>query len=460
MTYPALPLALPQAWRCVIALCIGFFMILLDQTIVTVATPAIQKDLGADYGQIVWITSVYLLCFAVPLLVTGRLGDRWGPKRLYIAGMTLFTVASLWCGLAGSIEQLIAARAVQGLGASLLSPQTMSVINRVFPRERRGSALGVWGATAGLSTLLGPILGGVITSAASWHWIFFINVPIGVVSVVMVYLWVPRFKPSDKPIDGVSIGLSILAMSALIFAIQEVQRAWWIWLLFPVAAVCAFFFIRRQARVIGRDPLVPLSLFERRSFTFGNVSIFTMGFAIAGMMIPIMLYVQQVRGLDPLYAGLLMTPMSVLSFLLSPLVGRATDRMSPRPLAMTGFGLMAVGVAMIAGMIAAGIDVWWILLANVVLGVASPLIWAPNSTSTLRDLPGSLAGAGSGVYNSTRQLGSVTGAAVIGLILQLPIGDSPGITFAVSLVPAVILLGVGMWGAPASRELPKTNPPV
>ena len=182
MTYPALPLALPQAWRCVIALCIGFFMILLDQTIVTVATPAIQKDLGADYGQIVWITSVYLLCFAVPLLVTGRLGDRWGPKRLYIAGMTLFTVASLWCGLAGSIEQLIAARAVQGLGASLLSPQTMSVINRVFPRERRGSALGVWGATAGLSTLLGPILGGVITSAASWHWIFFINVPIGVVS--------------------------------------------------------------------------------------------------------------------------------------------------------------------------------------------------------------------------------------------------------------------------------------
>ena len=440
-------LPLPQAWRCVIALCIGFFMILLDQTIVTVATPAIQDDLGADYGQVVWITSVYLLAFAVPLLVTGRLGDRWGPKRLYIAGMVLFSLASLWCGLAGSIEQLIAARAVQGLGASLLSPQTMSVINRVFPRERRGSALGVWGATAGLSTLLGPILGGVITSVASWHWIFFINVPIGVLSIVMVYLWVPRFEPSDKPIDGLSMVLSIVSMSALIFAIQEVQRAWWIWLLFAVAAVGAVLFIRRQNQVTGRDPLVPLSLFERRSFSYGNLSIFTMGFTIAGMMIPIMLYVQQVRGLDPIAAGLLMTPMSLLSFLLSPLVGRATDRMSPRPLAMTGFGLMALGLAITAGIMAAEINVWWLLLANVVLGVASPLIWAPNSTTTLRDLPYTMAGAGSGIYNTTRQLGAVIGAAVIGMILQISFGSTPGIGFAASLVPAVILLGVGMWSA-------------
>lgn len=433
-----------------IALCIGFFMILLDQTIVTVATPAIQDDLGADYGQVVWITSMYLLAFAVPLLVTGRLGDRWGPKRLYIAGMVLFSLASLWCGLAGSIEQLIAARAVQGLGASLLSPQTMSVINRVFPRERRGSALGVWGATAGLSTLLGPILGGVITSVASWHWIFFINVPIGVLSIVMVYLWVPRFEPSDKPIDGLSIVLSIVSMSALIFAIQEGERVhwtWWIWVLFAVAAVGAVLFIRRQNQVTGRDPLVPLSLFERRSFSYGNLSIFTMGFTIAGMMIPIMLYVQQVRGLDPIAAGLLMTPMSLLSFLLSPLVGRATDRMSPRPLAMTGFGLMALGLAMTAGIMAAEINVWWMLLANVVLGVASPLIWAPNSTTTLRDLPGSMAGAGSGIYNTTRQLGAVIGAAVIGMILQISFGSTPGIGFAASLVPAVILLGVGMWSA-------------
>src|SRR5699024_3020726 len=164
------------------------------------------------YNQVIWVTSVYLLLFAVPLLVTGRLGDRYGPKNVYIVGMVIFTLSSLACSYSATIEWLMLSRAVQGLGAALLTPQTMSVINRIFPREKRGAAMGIWGAVAGLSTMMGPILGGVITSTLSWHWIFLVNVPIGILSIVLVVAWVPPFEPTDKPIDGISMAQSMLAV--------------------------------------------------------------------------------------------------------------------------------------------------------------------------------------------------------------------------------------------------------
>ena len=227
-----MPLPANRAWPALFALCTGFFMILLDQTIVAVASPVFQRELDASYNEVVWVTSAYLLTFAVPLLVTGRLGDRFGPKNVYCVGMAVFTLSSLWCGLADSMPELIAARAVQGLGAAMLTPQTMAVINRIFPRAKRGSALGVWGATAGLSTLLGPILGGVITSTIGWEWVFFINIPIGVVSIALVMMWVPRFPPSARRIDTLSILLSVAAVFLLVFALQQGENAhwtWWIW---------------------------------------------------------------------------------------------------------------------------------------------------------------------------------------------------------------------------------------
>lgn len=170
--YPAMPLPEKEAWPALIALCVGFFMILLDQTIVAVATPVLQKELGASYKEVIWVTSAYLLTFAVPLLITGRLGDRFGPRNVYVVGMTVFTLSSLACGFAPNMITLIIARAVQGFGASLLTPQTMSLINRMFARERRGAALGAWGSVAGLATLTGPILGGFITASFGWQWIF------------------------------------------------------------------------------------------------------------------------------------------------------------------------------------------------------------------------------------------------------------------------------------------------
>ena len=184
------------------ALVIGFFMIFVDMTIVTVATPDIMAELDASTNDVLWVTSAYLLAYAVPVLIMGRLGDRVGPKWVYLVGLAIFTVASLWCGLSSSIEMLITARVVQGVGAAMITPQTMAVITRIFPAERRGQAMALWGATAGVATLVGPIMGGVLVDTGGWEWIFYINVPIGIVAFYLNWRLVPVLPPTSTPSTG------------------------------------------------------------------------------------------------------------------------------------------------------------------------------------------------------------------------------------------------------------------
>lgn len=447
--YPQLPLPEPAAWKALLALCTGFFMILLDQTIVAVATPDFQEHLGADYNQVIWVTSVYLLTFAVPLLVTGRLGDRFGPKNVYCVGMVVFTLSSLWCGLSENVGQLIAARAVQGLGAALLTPQTMAVINRVFARERRGAAMGAWGATASLSTLTGPVLGGVITEYVGWEWIFFVNVPIGVLSVIAVMVWVPAIRTSSRRIDPLSVLLSMVSVFLLVFALQQGEKehwTWWIWIMVAVAVLLFAAFIRQQvvAESAGRDPLMPLSLFEVRNFTLGNIGITAMGFAVASIPLPITMYYQQVHGLSPLGAGLMMIPQAATSLVLSPLVGRLSDRYSARRFGAFGFTVLAASIVGMTVVMSTGVSHYWTVVALVGLGVGNSFVWAPNSASTMRDLSPHQMGVGSGVYNQTRQLGSVLGTAGVGAVMQwrLTVTD-PGSAFgqAILLAAGVILVG-------------------
>mgnify|MGYP000927688962 CR=1 FL=1 len=196
-------------------------MILLDQTIVAVATPQFQQELSASLNEVVWVSSIYLLFFAVPLLVTGRLGDRYGQRNVYLVGMVIFTLSSLACGLAPNIEALIVARAAQGIGASILTPQTMSVINRIFARNRRGAALGLWGSVAGLASLTGPVLGGLLVDNVGWSWIFLINVPLGTICLILVWLWVPKLETTIRSMGIGSVIIWILAMGGIIFAVQE-----------------------------------------------------------------------------------------------------------------------------------------------------------------------------------------------------------------------------------------------
>src|SRR3954452_8374767 len=251
-----------EPWPALFALCIGFFMILVDTTIVSVATPAIIEDLHADVNDVVWVTSAYLLAYAVPVLITGRLGDRFGPKNLYMAGLAVFTLASLWCGLTNSIGMLILARVVQGLGASMITPQTMAIITRIFPPARRGLAMALWGATAGVASLVGPILGGVLVDSAGWEWIFFINVPVGIVGAVLAWRLVPRLETHTHQFDWLGVALSGVGMFLLVFGLQEVhQKSWapWIWLMIVGGLAVLAVFVYWQHRNTA-EPLVPLNI--------------------------------------------------------------------------------------------------------------------------------------------------------------------------------------------------------
>ena len=387
-----------DAWPALFALCIGFFMILVDTTIVSVATPAIIEDLRADVNDVVWVTSAYLLAYAVPVLITGRLGDRFGPKRLYLTGLTVFTLASLWCGMTGTIEGLIIARVVQGLGASMITPQTMAIITRIFPQARRGAAMALWGATAGVATLVGPILGGVLVDALGWEWIFFINVPVGLIGFVLAWRLVPTLPTHSHSFDWLGVALSGLGMFLLVFGIQEGHQYDWsaaIWSMIAAGLVVLAAFVYWQSRN-SREPLVPLGLFRDRNFSLANVAITVMGFSITSLSIPIMIWAQVVRGLSPTRSALLLVPMAVMTLVLARFVG----------------------LLWLSFVMTPDTSIWWTVPPMVVFGIGNAFVWAPNSATATRNLPVQQAGAGAGIYNATRQVGAVLGSAAIAVLMD------------------------------------------
>ncbi|WP_083450325.1 DHA2 family efflux MFS transporter permease subunit [Luteipulveratus mongoliensis] len=426
-------------------------MILVDSTIVSVATPAIMEGLHSDINGVVWVTSAYLLAYAVPLLITGRLGDRFGPKNLYLVGLTVFTLASVWCGLTTTVGMLVAARVLQGLGAALLAPQTMAVITRIFPAERRGQAMGFWGAVAGVATLVGPILGGFLVDHWGWEWIFFVNVPVGIIGFVLAWRLVPSLPISSHQFDLVGVGLSAVGMFLLVFGIQEGQSYDWgqirgiisvpLLIAVGVAVLGVFVWWQRRNR---REPLVPLVLFADRNFSLANVAITTVGFSITALAFPLMLYAQAVRGMSPTRSALLLVPMALISGLLAPFVGRLVDRMHPRVLAGIGLGAFAVSLVWLGAILRPGTPVWQLLLPIALLGVANGFMWAPLSVTATRTLPPQRAGAGAGVYNTTRQFGAVLGSAAIAALMES------------RLVAHLGDAGSGMTGGPeaAQQQLP------
>ncbi|WP_030902674.1 DHA2 family efflux MFS transporter permease subunit [Streptomyces sp. NRRL F-5126] len=412
-------------WPALWALVVGFFMILVDQTIVSVATPALMKGLSADVSNVVWVTSAYLLAFAVPLLLTGRLGDRFGPKNIYLAGLVLFTGASMWCGLSHTISGLIIARVVQGLGASMMTPQTMAVITRTFPAHQRGRAMSLWGAVAGIATLVGPIVGGVLVDSLGWAWIFFINVPVGVVAFVLAVRLVPKLPTHTHRFDLAGVALSGLGMFLIVFGIQEGQTYHWgtisgpitVWRLIIAGVVVMAAFVFWQSRNRG-EPLVPLGLFKDRNFSLANIAITTVGFSITAMSFPLMLWAQVVRGFSPTRAALLLVPMAVLSGVLAPWSGRLTDRVHPRLLAGIGMTAFPVSLLWLSRVMSPSVPIWQFLLPVALLGIANAFMWSPIGTTANRNLPIHQAGAGAGVYNTTRQVGAVLGSASIAALMQ------------------------------------------
>ncbi|MGQ4616343.1 DHA2 family efflux MFS transporter permease subunit [Nocardia sp. R7R-8] len=406
-------------WPALLALVVGFFMILLDMTIVAVANPAIMTNLHADISQVIWVTSAYLLTYAVPLLVTGRLGDRFGPKNIYLIGLAVFTAASLWCGLSGTIGMLIAARAAQGIGAALMTPQTMAVITRTFPPDRRGAAMGLWGGVAGLATLVGPILGGVLVDGLGWEWIFIVNVPVGVVAFALAVWLVPALPTHQHKFDIPGVLLSGVGMFLLVFGIQEGNTYDWssrIWLLIIAGLVVLAVFLVNQARNT-REPLLPLSLFRDRNFALANAAIAAMGAAVTSLMVPTYFYLQAVRELSPTKSALIFAPMAIVTGFSAPLVGKLADKLHPRIVPTVGFGLFALSVFCFSMLMKPDSSLVWFLVAAALAGFANACIWPPLSSTATHNLPIQQAGAGAGVYNTTRQVGSVLGSAAISALV-------------------------------------------
>jgi len=419
-----------RPWPALWALCLGFFMILIDTTIVSVANPKIMEGLNTDINSVIWVTSAYLLAYAVPLLVTGRLGDRFGPKNLYLIGLVIFTLASAWCGFSGTIEALIIARVFQGLGAALMTPQTMAVITRIFPPEHRGQAMGLWGAVAGVATLVGPILGGVLVDGFGWEWIFFINVPVGVVAFVMAWRLVPTLQTHPHKFDILGVFLSAAGMFMLVFGLQEGETYNWgtivgpisVWSLIIGGTVFMIAFVVWQHFNKG-EPLLPLALFRDRNFSLANGAITVVGFTITSMSLPLVFFFQLVLGFSPTQSALMLVPMALLSGGLAPAVGKLVDRINPRYIALTGMLLLAISLFWYSAWLDPNVNLWWrLLLPSAVMGLANACVWSPISTTATYNLPQAQAGAGSGVYNATRQVGAVLGSASIATLIVARLG--------------------------------------
>ncbi|MCT1444477.1 DHA2 family efflux MFS transporter permease subunit [Corynebacterium sanguinis] len=407
---------------------IGFFMILVDSTVVAVAIPAITAAFDASYNAVIWVNSAYLLAYAVPLLITGRLGDRFGPRTLYLAGLALFTVSSLACGLAHNIEALIVARAFQGLGGAMVTPQTMSVMIRTFSPRERGGAMGVWGATAGVATITGPLLGGLLVDAAGWAWIFFVNVPIGINGLVLALRFVPKLDNTARSFDWAGVVISAIGMFCLIFGIQEAERLEWSWPAWAlIGAGLAFLagFAVWQRHMTG-EPLVPPSLFSDRNYTLAALAVFTVGFAISTYIIPWMIYIQQARGFSPTHAALLILPAGVVSGALAPYVGKLTNTMPPKPFAIAGLALTGVSIVLMALITNSAVNPNWLLAISVVSGLGNSMMWGPLSMIATRNLDPRLAGAGSSVYNTVRQVGAVIGSAAIATLMTAQLNRHMG----------------------------------
>jgi EmrB/QacA subfamily drug resistance transporter len=423
-------------WPALWALVIGFFMILVDTTIVSVANPAIKAALDPDTNNldnVVWVTSAYLLTYAVPLLITGRLGDRFGPKNIYLIGLGVFTLASLGCGLSPTLGALIAFRAVQGVGAALMTPQTMAVITRTFPPDRRGAAMGLWGATAGVATLVGPLVGGLLVDGLGWEWIFFINIPVGIVGFVLAWVLVPKLETHPHRFDIAGVFLSALGLFLIVFGLQEGEKfdwAPWVWGMIVAGVAVMALFVWTQARTKS-EPLVPLELFRDRNFSVANTAIAAVGFTVTSMSLPLMFFIQLARGLSPTQAALLLIPMAVLSGVLAPFAGRLLDRTDPRFLLVPGLACVGIALLWYSSLMNVDTPIWMFLLPSALMGIGNAGMWGPLATTATRNLPPRQAGAGAGIYNTTRTMGSVIGSASIAAFMQARLeANLPGATTA------------------------------
>ncbi len=414
-------------WAVLVVVSLGFFMTLLDLTIVNIAIPNMIARLHASLDDVLWVLNAYALVLAVLVITAGRLGDIVGTRKMFVAGIAVFTAASAACGFAPGAGALIAFRSVQGLGAAMLMPQTLAIVTMVFPSERRGAAFGVWGAVAGLATIAGPTLGGLLVTAFDWRWIFFVNLPIGAAVLAVTFVIVPDLHPGRRHrLDLLGVGLASLGLLAICYGLVEGQNYDWgtitsfisIPLILGFGVVMLGVFLLVQKLRQSGEPLVPFALFRNRNFTLMNWVSFTLSIGMLGIFLPFTIYLQDALGFSALKAGLTMAPSSLVMIFAAPFLGRATDKIGGKYILICGLTLFAVGMGW-AVLIAGPNSGWQDFLAPlIVAGLGMGGTFAPLTTTAMREVEPRMAGAASGMLNTVRQVGSVIGTAAVGALLE------------------------------------------
>ena len=409
-----------RKWWTLGAVAFALFMIMLDNTVVNVALPSIQRDLGIGLSELEWTVNAYVLTFAVLLLSGGKLADRFGRRRVFVAGLAVFAASSLACGLAPNGEILIAARAVQGIGAALMLPATLSIISATFPARERGLALGIWAGVSAMALAIGPLVGGLLSERASWSWIFFINVPVGALGIVVARIVIKESRDTSagQRLDVPGLVVSAAALFALVFGLIEANAYGWtsttILLLFGGAAAGLAAFVWLELR--QRAPMLDVSLFSNGTFAGANLVALLVTFSMFGVFFFMSLYVQQILGYSPVQAGAIFLPMTIMIILVAPVAGKLSDRLGSRWLMTAGMTLTGVSLLLFSRL-GLGSGFWDLLPGLAVGGLGMATTMTPMTAAALGAVPVEKAGVGSGVLNTFRQVGGALGIAVMGAIL-------------------------------------------
>ena len=420
---------------------IALFMVTLDNLVVTTALPSIRADLSASIEGLEWTVNGYTLAFAVLLLTGAALGDRFGRRRMFVIGLGIFTLASAGAALAPSTGALIAARAVQGLGAAIVAPLTLTLLSTAFPAEKRGIALGIWSGVSGLGVALGPVVGGAVIDGISWQWIFWLNVPIG---LALAPVAARVLRESHGPARRLDLGGLVLASAGLLgltFGIVRGNGQGWtsteiLGSLIAGALLIVAFVIWELRQ---KEPMLPMRFFRSRAFSATNGVSLAMYFGIFGSIFLLAQFFQSVQGYSPLEAGLRTLPWTGMPMLVAPLAGAFSDRIGSRPLMAAGLALQAIALVWIHQVNAVDVAYGLLVPGFVMGGTGMALVFAPAANAVLSAVRPEEAGQASGATNAIRELGGVLGVAVLASVFSGAGGFESGEAFIAGLDPALLV---------------------
>ena len=442
---------------------VALFMTTLDNLVVTTALPVIRKDLNASLSGLEWTVNAYTLTFAVLLITGAALGDRFGRRRLFVIGLSIFTLASAAAALAPSIDVLIAARALQGLGGAIVTPLTLTILSAAVPAERRGLVLGAWGGISGLAVAIGPLVGGAVVEGISWQWIFWLNVPIGLALIPLAALRLRETRGPNDALDLPGVGLASAGLFGIVWGLVRGNSVGWgsleIVSALTAGSLVLALFVLWELR--AAEPMLPLRFFRNRTFTAANVASLLMFFGMFGSIFLLAQFFQTVQGYSPLQAGLRVLPWTAMPIFVAPLAGALSDRIGGRPLMATGLAMQAAGLAWIAFVSTPTVAYSELVIPFVLSGIGMALYFAPVANVVLSSVRPEEEGQASGANNAIRELGGVFGVAVLASVFAHYGGYGTGQSFVDGLTPA-IYVGAALVaaGALAALGIRRRRPPV